>query len=200
MKYFFIVLAIGFQANVALAFDNLNLTGAANTGNATTIGLSWDAISGKTYKVKWKKSSAGIFAWTETDVTDANVIVGAGNSGPRWYYDVGGLTCGTSYDFKVKRKYTLFSWEDATVTTRGCGLTACTKGGTFDGANCHIGKAPTGTLAFVWAGNYYYTKKPGNQCPYPGSWYDGSHCFVQAVPPGVTPFIYQNNWYYISFP
>lgn len=74
----------------------------------------------------------------------------------------------------------------------------CPQGGSYDTANCHIGTPPTGTNAFIWGDNYYYTALPGNSCPYPGSWYDGANCFVQEVPEGVRPFIWDNKWYYKS--
>ena len=198
MKMFFIALALFFQANIALA-DYLNLSAASSTGTSTKIGLSWDGVSGRTYKMKWKKTSGGMLSWSSPiDIGESNVRVGNGNSGNRWYYDVASLTCNTSYDFKVKMKGK--SWESSSASTIGCGSTPCPNGGWFDGANCQIGKAPTGTTAFIWGGNYYYTKLSGNQCPYPGSHFDGANCFVQAIPSGVQPFIYANHWYYKSYP
>lgn len=74
----------------------------------------------------------------------------------------------------------------------------CAEGGSFDGANCKFGEAPTGTSAFIWEGAYYYTALPGNSCPYPGSWFDGGNCYVRPTPDGTSPFIWDNGWYYAS--
>lgn len=76
----------------------------------------------------------------------------------------------------------------------------CPKGGKYDGANCIVGSAPSGTKAFLYSNNYYYTPLPGNRCPVPGSRFDGANCFVQPAPKGTKPFIYANNWYYKSCP
>lgn len=162
-----------------------------------SVSLSWNGYHGQTFVVKYKESSQGMFSWTtiSNNVTQAHVMVGAGF---RWYYDVTGLQCNTSYDFKVRMKGRLA--RTVTVETTGCGGEPCPQGGYYDGANCQIGMAPHGSNAFIYDGNYYYTALPGNQCPYPGSWYDGANCFVQAVPPGVTPFIWANHWYYQAFP
>lgn len=194
MRNIFIVLALFFSSNIALA-DYLNLSASANAGSPTVIGLSWDGVSGRTYKVEWKKSSAGMFSWNSNNIKVGNVQVG---SDDRWYYDVGNLTCDTSYKFRVKMKGK--GWRNQSASTRGCGSTPCPQGGWFDSANCQIGKAPNGTTAFIWGGNYYYSTLPGNQCPYTGSYFDGANCFVQAIPSGVQPFIYANHWYYKSFP
>ena len=67
--------------------------------------------------------------------------------------------------------------------------------GSFDSANCYVGKPPTSTIAFIYSNNFYYTPVPGPVCPYPGSSYDGANCFVAAIPNGSMPFIYQNGWY-----
>lgn len=72
----------------------------------------------------------------------------------------------------------------------------CPHGGNFDGANCYMGTPPSGTKAFIYGGNYYYTPVGANSCPKGGSRFDGANCFVQPVPKGTKPFIYANNWYY----
>lgn len=66
--------------------------------------------------------------------------------------------------------------------------------GSYDGANCYVGTAPTGTTAFIHNGNFYYTPLNGT-CPYPGSSYDGANCYVTAIPSGAQPFIHNNKWY-----
>ncbi|MEZ4448046.1 MAG: hypothetical protein R3B09_01120 [Nannocystaceae bacterium] len=78
---------------------------------------------------------------------------------------------------------------------QGGGCQPCPKGGSFDGANCYIGAAPTGTKAFLYAGNYYYTAV-NRTCPLSGSRFDGANCLVSKAPDGTKPFIYANNWYY----
>ncbi len=76
----------------------------------------------------------------------------------------------------------------------------CPKGGTYDGANCHMGRPPSGTKAFIYRSNYYYTPLPGNRCPLPGSGFDGANCYVKPAPKGTKPFVYANSWYYKSCP
>lgn len=73
--------------------------------------------------------------------------------------------------------------------------TNCPYMGSFDGANCYIGTPPSGTSAFIYANNFYYTPIGANTCPYPGSWYDGANCYVSNIHASADPFIYSNNWY-----
>lgn len=72
--------------------------------------------------------------------------------------------------------------------------------GSYDGANCYIGSPPTGTTAFIYANNFYYTPVNGNQCPLPNSWFDSLNCFMMPIPTQTTPFIFQNGWYVQSAP
>ena len=68
----------------------------------------------------------------------------------------------------------------------------------FDGRNCFLGAAPTGTNAFMYptnTGNFYYTPVNGNQCPSPGSYFDGANCFVAKIPSTTKGFVYDNKWY-----
>jgi hypothetical protein len=67
--------------------------------------------------------------------------------------------------------------------------------GAYDGANCFVGQAPSGTTVFIYANNFYYTPRPGHQCPLLGSWFDGANCYVAAIPPATTPFLWSNSWY-----
>ena len=73
--------------------------------------------------------------------------------------------------------------------------TNCPYMGTYDGANCYIGTPPSGTSAFIYANNFYYTPVGTSSCPYPGSWYDGANCFVANIHASADPFIWSNNWY-----
>ncbi|MBN1409384.1 MAG: Ig domain-containing protein [Spirochaetales bacterium] len=66
--------------------------------------------------------------------------------------------------------------------------------GSYDGAHCYVGKAPTGTKPFIYSNNFYYTSLNGT-CPLAGSWYDGANCYVARIPSGTTGFIYNNGWY-----
>jgi hypothetical protein len=84
---------------------------------------------------------------------------------------------------------------NAKVSAQCASCNRCPYLGTFDGANCFIGKPPTGTAAFIFAGNLYYTPVSGNQCPRPGSWFDSANCFVAHVPGQAVPFIFANGWY-----
>ena len=65
----------------------------------------------------------------------------------------------------------------------------------FDGANCLVGSPPTGTSAFIYNDNFYYTPIGCCECPLPGSWYDGVNCKVMDIPVYRIGFIYSNNWY-----
>jgi hypothetical protein len=157
------------------------------------IDASWNSFSGKTFYVTYKKSSSSTWE-PEAECKGCN------SSGGRDGAFFKNLDCGTQYDVKVMRSG--FWWHHKSATTSACVInaaTACPKGGWFDGANCQIGKAPSGTTAFIYANNYYYTALAGNSCPYAGSYYDGANCFVSSVPSGVKPFIYANNWYYEHF-
>lgn len=65
----------------------------------------------------------------------------------------------------------------------------------FDGANCYIGSAPSGTNGFIYNDTFYYSPIDCCDCPLPGSWFDGANCFVQAIPSGRIGFVYNNKWY-----
>ena len=67
--------------------------------------------------------------------------------------------------------------------------------GSYDTQNCYVGTPPSGTTAFIYANNFYYTPVSGNQCPMPGSWFDSVNCFVMEIPSNCSPFIWANNWY-----
>jgi hypothetical protein len=67
--------------------------------------------------------------------------------------------------------------------------------GSYDTRNCYVGTPPSGTTAFIYANNFYYTPVSGNQCPMPGSWFDGVNCFVMEIPGNCSPFIWANSWY-----
>lgn len=72
--------------------------------------------------------------------------------------------------------------------------------GSYDSVNCWVGKPPSGTNAFIWSTNFYYSpvngaQTPAQKCPMPGSWFDSVNCFVKAIPTGTKPFIYANMWY-----
>ena len=67
--------------------------------------------------------------------------------------------------------------------------------GSYDTRNCYVGTPPSGTTAFIYANNFYYTPVSGNQCPMPGSWFDSVNCFVMEIPGNCSPFIWDNSWY-----
>lgn len=177
----------------AASADYLDLQVSQGSDN-TSLVASFNGYMGQTYKIKWKKT--GTWGWTGPYEFDSNDVTIGSNY--RFYYGINGLSCNTEYKVKVKVKGRLYRSQN--IKTKGCGEVACPYGGYYDGANCQIGKAPDGTDAFIWGGNYYYTPLSGNSCPYPGSWYDGANCYVQAVPSGASPFIYHNHWYYVAYP
>jgi hypothetical protein len=68
--------------------------------------------------------------------------------------------------------------------------------GTYDGNNCHYGISPSGTTAFIWNNNFYYTPINGKQCPRVKSKFDGANCWVATIPSGCDAFMWDNvNWY-----
>lgn len=164
---------------------------SASAISNSTIRVSWN---GNNSKIKWKKDNGG--SWNGPFPVEENPAGVTANN--IWYYDIPNLQCDTKHQIKVKWQGR--GWRKTYVTTNGCGAIPCPHGGWFDSKNCQIGKAPAGTTAFIYSGNYYYTSISSNQCPYQGSWYDGANCFVQAVPSGVVPFIYANHWYYKAYP
>ena len=70
----------------------------------------------------------------------------------------------------------------------------CPIGSVFDGANCHLGFAPSGTKAFIYNGNFYHSPLSGNRCAN-GAMYDGANCFLRPIASGYSGFIYNNGWY-----
>ncbi|HXU35152.1 MAG TPA: hypothetical protein VN937_02230 [Blastocatellia bacterium] len=71
--------------------------------------------------------------------------------------------------------------------------------GSYDGANCFVGRPPTGTTAIVLSIPFgfhprFFSWTPGSvNCP---TWFDGTApCAQRAVPLGTIPFIFANNWY-----
>jgi hypothetical protein len=184
----------------ARSADYLELSGQAKHSTPkATVQLSWNNHRDTTFIVKSKKSSEGIAKWKKVGEFDSPAMdIEGGPSNTIVLYTVSNLECDTKYDFKVKMKHR--GWNDITVKTHGCGATACPSGGVFDGANCFIGKAPAGTSAFIYNGNYYYTSLPSNSCPLTNSHFDGANCFVQSISSSVKPFIHANGWYYGAYP
>ncbi len=191
MRYIIaLAMLLMFAVSPSFAYT-LGLSVGSNGQNE--IDASWNSFSGKTFYVSYKKSSSS--NW-EPQAT----CIGCNSSNGKDGAFFRNLDCGTQYDVKVMRSG--FWWHYKSATTAACVInlqTACPKGGWFDGANCQIGLAPSGTTAFIYANNYYYTALSGNSCPYQGSFYDGANCFVSVVPSGAKPFIYANHWYYEHF-
>ncbi len=69
------------------------------------------------------------------------------------------------------------------------GSPSCPRGN-YDGANCFVGKPPSGTEPFVYGGNLYYSPLPS--CPM--GTFDGANCFIGHPP--TKPFIYNGHLYY----
>ncbi len=65
----------------------------------------------------------------------------------------------------------------------------------FDGSNCQVGIPPSGTDAFIYDANFYYTPVGCCDCPYPGSSFDNYNCYVQPIPSDRIGFVYNNRWY-----
>ena len=74
----------------------------------------------------------------------------------------------------------------------------CPEGGTFDGQNCFIASAPTGTNAFHNEQYFLNTPLTGGACPYPNSISTSQGCRVFEISQYAIPFIYNNGWYYSS--
>jgi hypothetical protein len=91
----------------------------------------------------------------------------------------------------MARPPTGFIWQNGFYQNAGVN-NACPIGWSYDGAHCFFQKAPWGTTAFVYANNFYVTRRPycavGN--------FDGANCFIGTPPTGRTPFIYQGGFYY----
>jgi hypothetical protein len=68
----------------------------------------------------------------------------------------------------------------------------CPPTASFDGANCFYVKAPWGSNAFEYQGNFYVT--PLASCP-TGN-FDGVNCYVGKPPIGRNAFIFDNSFYY----
>jgi len=66
----------------------------------------------------------------------------------------------------------------------------------WEGANCQLIQAPSGTTPFIYNNSYYIKAFHGTSCPSP-SWYDGANCYVMAHPPlwRTNYFIYAGNLY-----
>lgn len=71
--------------------------------------------------------------------------------------------------------------------------TPCPQIGNWDGANCYITSAPSGTTPFLYQNGFYIDASNGT-CPLAGS-FDGAHCLISSAPSGTSPFIYQNGFY-----
>ena len=74
----------------------------------------------------------------------------------------------------------------------------CPEGGSFDGQNCFIASAPTGTNAFHNEQYFLNTPLTGGACPYPNSISTSQGCRVFEISQYAIPFIYNNGWYYSS--
>lgn len=61
----------------------------------------------------------------------------------------------------------------------------------WDGANCHVRKAPAGSNPFIWDSKYYISSTPSTDCPM-GS-HDGANCYVVRKP--TSGFIWENGFY-----
>ena len=174
---------------------NWNLSATPQGSNSFSV--AWEAVPGDSFKLCWKKD--GQFG-DACNKNSANVNVTWSNWWSGYVYaGIYGLECETAYKIKVKKG--LFKTDSVVATTGSCSCAnPCPSGGSYDGANCWFGTAPSGTTAFIWSNNYYYSALPGNSCPVAGSWYDGANCYLQAVPAGVDPFIWNNGWYYEACP
>lgn len=173
--------------------ENLNIYSQSEN----MLQVTYQCKIGNQYKVRYKERSSNDWIpfneWSE----GMCYTMSNGEGGQRAQLD--NLKCNTLYDVEVRRRWRI-TWHAASASTLSCSNEPCPNGGMFDSQNCHIGKAPTGTTAFIYDGNYYYTPLSSNQCPYPNSWFDSANCYVQQVPNGVSPFVYDNSWYYQAYP
>src|SRR5690554_3348921 len=160
--------------------------------------VRWTARPGDSFKLCWKKTSDSgtVCGNHKVDITAGGSNCSAGTVYAGFPTECGGV------EYKIRVKYNAFSYRTIYKKTSACNTAnACPYGGWFDGANCQIGQAPTGTNAFIYQGAYYYSYAGGaTKCPLAGSFDDGANCFVQWIPSGVNPFIYLNHWYYAAYP
>ena len=178
-----------FPANWELG---MNYAGGANGQRFANIFWRVNGALPRDYTVCWKDADASgsVCSGVEVVHTATTANTGAGGFTGR----VVPLVCDETYEVRVKRGLS----HDTRELYFDCPCSdPCPDGGWFDGANCQIGQAPSGTTAFVWGNGYYHTPLPGNVCPLQGSYYDGANCRVSTVPSGVDPFISNNYWYYV---
>lgn len=158
--------------------------------------VNWRAESGENFKLCWKKVSD-----SGTVCSNNKYEITAGGPDYSWgrQHAQFPTQCGTEYKIRVK---SFLKYKTVTATSAACNPAyACPSGGWFDGANCQIGQAPSGTSAFIYQNSFYYTYSNGaTKCPLAGSYDDSANCFVQNVPSGVNAFIYNNHWYYEAYP
>lgn len=110
------------------------------------------------------------------------------------HLDFASIIYGTSFPFNGRNTKLLV----AKVKNANC-PNPCPIIGSYDGANCFVGRPPAGTTAILRASffgfiplSFDWTPVNGN-CP---TWYDGTApCSRRTVPLGTHPFIYANNWY-----
>jgi len=175
---------------------NVSLTPFSSPSLGEGFHISWEGMVGEEYRLCWKPTGTWGYECTTQNITATTSNTWTGYT----YADIWDLDCGTEYKIKVKRVGGLF-WSKAKATTNSCPCAdPCPEGGYYDGANCQMGEAPTGTTAFIYANNFYYTPVPTDNCPYPGSYWDGANCKVGDVPTGAAGFIYANHWYYAAYP
>ena len=174
---------------------------SANALSTTSVMVSWESGLGWEFKLCWKQ---GTSTWnvcnnpSNQDTITAQQYVNWWPNTARINAIIPNLQCGTTYTLKAKRRW---QSDNTRVTTKPC-PPACPDPcpvGSFDGANCYMGKIPT-TL-FEYNGNHYYTPVGANYCPmaFPISWYDGANCYMN-FPAGAQVFIWSGNYYYKPCP
>ena len=84
-----------------------------------------------------------------------------------------------------------FIWNNGFYAKAGPGNT-CPSGSSFDSANCFYFKAPWGTKAFEYNGNFYTTALP--TCP--DGKFDSANCYLGTPPSNTSAFIHDNKFYY----
>ena len=138
-----------------------------------------------------------IWDWQVDLVSDSSDF--AGNGG-----DLDPIECGVEYKFKLARDTLFNDFYDNEIVTFSCDgpeeeeCTTCPYGGWYDGANCTLGTAPTGTTASIQNGWYAYASNAtsSTKCLPGDVQLRSGACGTSPIPTDTNSFIYENGWYY----
>lgn len=142
--------------------------------------------------IKWR-GKENWYSWSYEDYSDLFRLLAAYNDAAWWGsgdpYKRGCVIyphlSQTSINYTIEYSKETFRGSD-------CSL------GYYDGRNCFVKAAPSGTTAFLYPDKYgslYYTKASGSEpCP-AGGYFDGANCKVAEIPSSTSGFRYNNSLY-----